>query len=99
MGAGCGGVSGCTLPMAETHEKAIVRWSMTDPSAQTISPFSKVTVPEYIDNRTKENTAESLTEAEQLASGNNALLEWISATRKALEEAKLGATAKSAGKE
>ena len=86
MGAGCGGVSGCTLPVAETHEKAMVRWFMGDPSARTISPFSKATVPEYIDNRTKENTAESLAEAEQLAFWNTELLARISGARKKLGE-------------
>jgi hypothetical protein len=41
----------------------------------TISPFSKVTVPEYIENRNKENTSESLYEAEQLSVGNPQLLQ------------------------
>lgn len=53
------------------------RWFLADRSTRTISPFSKVTVPEYIENRIKENTAESLDEAEQLAVGNSELLKRI----------------------
>lgn len=43
---------------------------MANPETRTISPFSTVTVPDYIENRIKENTAESLGEAERLAYGN-----------------------------
>jgi WD40 repeat protein/serine/threonine protein kinase len=43
------------------------RWFLADPRTRAISPFSKITVPQYIGNRIKENTAESLAEAEQLA--------------------------------
>ena len=43
------------------------RWFLADPAMRTISPFSKITVPQYIENRINENTAESLAEAEQLA--------------------------------
>jgi hypothetical protein len=50
---------------------------------RTISPFSKFTVPQHIENRIKENTAESLAEAEQLAYGNTNLLARISQARKA----------------
>ena len=64
------------------------RWFLADPSTRTISPFSKITVPQYIQNRIKENTAESLGEAEQLAYGNTNLLARISEARKALEGAK-----------
>jgi WD40 repeat protein len=62
------------------------RWFVADRATRTISPFSKVTVPEYIENRIKENTAESLAEAERLASGNTGLLERVSGARKKLEE-------------
>ena len=34
----------------------IGRWFLADRSTRTISPFSKVTVPEYIENRIRENT-------------------------------------------
>jgi len=61
------------------------RWLLADPLTRTISPFSKIAVPEYIERRIKENTAESLVEAERLAFGNVELLERISQARKALE--------------
>ena len=60
------------------------RWFLADPSTRTISPFSKVTMPEYIENRIKENTPESLAEAEQLASGNAELLSRVSQARAAV---------------
>jgi len=60
------------------------RWFLADPATRTISPFSKMTVPEYIEDRIKENTAESLDEAEQLASGNADLLKRIAQARQAL---------------
>ena len=66
---------------------------------RTISPFSKFTVPQHIENRIKENTAESLAEAEQLAYGNPDLLERIGKAQAALASAKGAAAAKSAGKE
>ena len=62
-----------------------VRWFLADRSTRTISPFSKITVPEYIENRLNENTPASLAQAEPLALGNSALLERISAARKKLE--------------
>jgi hypothetical protein len=60
------------------------RWFLADPATRTISPYSKLTVPEYIENRIKENTAESLAEAEDLAFGNTALLERIAKLRASL---------------
>ncbi len=57
------------------------RWFLADPFTRTISPFSKLTVPEYIENRIKENTPASLAEAEELAAGNTALLERIARAR------------------
>jgi WD40 repeat protein len=60
------------------------RWFLADRSTRTISPFSGLTVPEYIKIRIKENTAQSLHQAEQLAFGNLELLERISAARKSL---------------
>jgi WD40 repeat protein/serine/threonine protein kinase len=62
------------------------RWFLANPAKRTISPFSKITVPEYIEDRIKENTAESLAEAEHLASGNIALLERIAEARRAAEQ-------------
>jgi len=43
-------------------------------------------VPEYIENRIKENTPASLDAAEQLAGGNAKLLSRISTARAALKE-------------
>jgi hypothetical protein len=62
------------------------RWFLADRSTRTISPFSKVTVPEYIENRIKDNRAESLNEAEQLAVGNSQVLERIQRARQALKQ-------------
>jgi hypothetical protein len=64
------------------------RWFLADPAARAISPFSKITVPQYIENRIQENTARSLDEAEQLAAGNTNLLEQISRARSALDKTK-----------
>lgn len=46
------------------------RWFLADPATRTISPFSKITVAQYIENRIKENTAKSLAEAERLVYGS-----------------------------
>jgi hypothetical protein len=62
------------------------RWFLADRSKRTISPFSKVSVPEYIEDRIKENTVESLDEAEQLAIGNPQLLQRIQKAREALKQ-------------
>jgi WD40 repeat protein len=62
------------------------RWFLADRSTRTISPFSKITVPEYIENRIKENTADSLDEAEQLAVGNSQLLQRIQQAREGLKK-------------
>jgi WD40 repeat protein/serine/threonine protein kinase len=65
----------------------IGRWVLADRSTRTISPFSKITLREYIENRIKEKTPASLAEAEQLAYGNTDLLERISKARKKFGEA------------
>ena len=57
------------------------RWFLADRSTRTISPFSKITIPEYIENRIKENTPASLDEAARLAAGNTELLKRIADTR------------------
>ena len=64
------------------------RWFLADRATRTISPFSKITVPQYIENRIKEKTPQSLDEAEQLAIGNPELLQRISEARKTLEQTK-----------
>jgi hypothetical protein len=63
-------------------------WFLADPATRTISPFSQLTIPQYIEDRIKENTAESLDEAERLATGNSNLLARISEARKTLEKTK-----------
>jgi WD40 repeat protein len=45
-------------------------WLFADRHQRTISPFSMVTVPEYVQRRIDENTLESLLEAVQLAPTN-----------------------------
>ncbi|PYJ06715.1 MAG: hypothetical protein DME25_05905, partial [Verrucomicrobia bacterium] len=75
------------------------RWFLADPAMRTISPFSKITVPQYIENRMKGNTAESLAEAEQLAYGNAELLERISKAQAALAATKGAPAATSGGKD
>ncbi len=62
------------------------RWLLADPQTRTISPFSKVTVPEYIEKQLKENTAEALAEAEELAFGNAGLLDHLVKADRALKE-------------
>jgi WD40 repeat protein len=63
------------------------RWFLADPAARTISPFSKQTVPEYIEDRIKEGTSQSLDEAGRLAGGNDPLLKRIAEARGGLAEA------------
>jgi serine/threonine protein kinase len=63
------------------------RWFLADPATRTISPFSTQTVPEYIENRIKEDTSQSLDEAGRLAAGNDPLLKRIAVARRVLAEA------------
>jgi tetratricopeptide (TPR) repeat protein len=62
------------------------RWLLADRATRTISPFSKVAVPEYIETRIKENTAASLAEAKMLAAGNPELSERIARAHSAPEQ-------------
>lgn len=61
------------------------RWLLADRSTRTISPFSSITVPQYIQNRINESTAESLAEVEQLAYGDVELWQRILAARATFE--------------
>ena len=61
------------------------RWFLAERSTRTISPYSKLTVQEYIENRINEKEPNSLEEAERLAAGNPALLARIAAERKELK--------------
>jgi hypothetical protein len=49
-----------------TPVERLLKWSVSDPRRRTISPFSKVTVPEWTENRIKEGTLESLRAAIQM---------------------------------
>jgi WD40 repeat protein/serine/threonine protein kinase len=69
------------------------RWFLGDPGTRTISPFSSITVPQYIENRINEQRAESLDEAERLAKGNIELSERTAEARKAMKPAKQPAPA------
>ena len=66
------------------------RWLLADRSTRTISPFSKVTIPEWIERRLGENTTNSLAEVEQVAIGigDAGLLERIAQAREKLERTK-----------
>ena len=49
------------------------RWFLADPTTRTISPYSSMTVPQYIEDRIKENNEVSLAEAGHVALGNSEL--------------------------
>jgi tetratricopeptide (TPR) repeat protein len=57
------------------------RWLLADPSTRAISPFSSLTVPQYINDRLNECTLESLDEAAQLTFGNRELSQKVSEER------------------
>lgn len=63
------------------------RWFLADPATRTISPFSSITVPQYIEDRIQEQTSESLDEAERLANGNLELFKRIADARERLARA------------
>ncbi len=62
------------------------RWFLAAPATRTISPFSTLSVPRYVENRLRENTIESLVQAEQLADGNPEIAKRIADRRAALEK-------------
>jgi hypothetical protein len=64
---------------------SVGRRFLPDRSTRTISQFSQITVPEYIDDRIKENTNESLDEVKQLAVGSAEHLEQIAHAREILK--------------
>jgi hypothetical protein len=47
-----------------------MKWSASDRTSRTISPFSQVTVPEWLENRIKEGTVEGLRTALQVDPAN-----------------------------
>jgi WD40 repeat protein len=60
-------------------------WFLANASMRTISPFSKVTVPEYVDRLLEAPTAQALAEAESLAFGSPELLQRIAVARQRLK--------------
>jgi tetratricopeptide (TPR) repeat protein len=62
------------------------RWFLADAATRAISPFSKQTLPEYIEERITESTIDSLNEAERLAGDNGPLLKRIAQTRGRIEQ-------------
>ena len=67
------------------------RWLLADRSTRTISPFSQVGIPDWIERRFKENMTNALAEVEQVAvgTGNAPLIERILQARPAAEQAEL----------
>jgi methionine salvage enolase-phosphatase E1 len=74
-------VVGTRVVMMEQGGTASVRYL-----TRTVSPFARQTVPEYIEDRIKEDSVQSLDEAARLAVGNDPLLERIAAARAARNE-------------
>jgi WD40 repeat protein len=62
------------------------RWFLADRNARSISPFSSVTLPQYIEKRLQEKTPESLAEAEWLAAGNVGVLKQIAEAKATLPQ-------------
>jgi WD40 repeat protein len=63
------------------------RWLFSDPETRTISPWSSVTVPEYVQRLIAERTPGSLDEAESLSYGEGDVQKQIEAMRATLPEA------------
>ena len=53
-------------PSKLTPLQRFLKWSVSDPRRRTISPFSKITVPEWIENRVTDGTLNGLRAAVQL---------------------------------
>ena len=62
---------------------AFGKWFLSNPSSRTISPFSKVTIAEYVDRCVASGKEDLLNEAESLAAGNDELLAKIAAAKRA----------------
>jgi hypothetical protein len=64
-------VAGFAGPSSQlTPLQRFLKWSVSDYESRPISPFSDLTVPEWIDNRIKEGTLAGLREAMQISLGN-----------------------------
>jgi tetratricopeptide (TPR) repeat protein len=57
-------------PSKLTPLQRVMKWSVSDRRSRTISPFSQVTVPEWLENRIKEGTVEGLRAAIQVDPAN-----------------------------
>jgi hypothetical protein len=57
-----------------TPLQRFLNWSVSDLRHRTISPFSKITVPEWIENRINDGTFESLRAAIQMDPANARLI-------------------------
>jgi eukaryotic-like serine/threonine-protein kinase len=57
------------------------RWFLADAATRTVSPFSKMTLPDYIQARIQEKTAGSLDEAQSLALEDGKMIARIEQTR------------------
>jgi WD40 repeat protein len=70
------------------HDDWVVwaRWFLSDPAARTISPFSAITVSNYIEQKIKEDTDASLHAAEMVSLGNPELAKRIANARAALHQ-------------
>jgi len=53
-----------------TSLQRFMKWSVSDRRSRTISPLSQVTISEWMENRIKEDTAESLRAAMQIDPAN-----------------------------
>jgi hypothetical protein len=53
-----------------TPLQRFLKWRVSDRGSRTISPFSQITIPEWLENRIKEGTIEALRAALQVDPGN-----------------------------
>jgi WD40 repeat protein/serine/threonine protein kinase len=77
--------------LAEQHDKDEWcnwgQWLLGDRSTRTVSPFSSITIADYIEKKVKVNTPDSITELEQFAYGDPQLAKQISQARETLQPA------------
>jgi cytoskeletal protein RodZ len=59
---------------ALTPLQRLMKWSVADPRTRTISPFSDITVPEWVNNRIQEGTLDDLRTAMQMDPANARLV-------------------------
>src|SRR6266700_430994 len=58
------------IPLELTPLQRVMKWSVSNLRSRTISPFSQVTVPEWLENRVKEGTVEGLRAALEVDPAN-----------------------------